>query len=108
MSTAASASLFYPLLHLTPARLHLTQGDKAASASHLAAQYGRAAQEGWRYGQIETRLWQALAAPTTNVAVAFLAGVRITGQSTAELKVKKTRVARCGSPSAPYRASPAR
>ena len=63
MPTAASASLFYPLLHLAPAHLYLAQGNKIAAASHLAAQYERADREGWRYGQIETRLWQALAAP---------------------------------------------
>ncbi len=62
MPTAGSCSLFYPLLNLAQARLHLAEGDKPAASGHLAVEYGRAEEAGWRYAQVEIRILQALAA----------------------------------------------
>lgn len=73
MQTKASASLFYAPLFLAPARLYLAQGEKSAASKHLAAQYDEANQAGLRYGQIEIRLLQALAATDSNDALNFLA-----------------------------------
>ena len=77
----ASASSFYPLLHLAPARISLAEGDKVSAADHLEAQYERAAAANWRYGQIEVRLLQALSAPTTNASVTFLGDALVMAQS---------------------------
>jgi LuxR family maltose regulon positive regulatory protein len=68
----AAASSFYPWLHLAPARISLAGGDKVCAAAHLETQYQKAAGANWRYGQIEVRLLQALAAATTEDAVPFL------------------------------------
>jgi LuxR family maltose regulon positive regulatory protein len=68
----AAASSFYPWLHLAPARISLAGGDKACAAAHLETQYQKATEANWRYGQIEVRLLQALAAPTTEDAITFL------------------------------------
>jgi LuxR family maltose regulon positive regulatory protein len=76
----AAASPFYLLLHLAPARLALAQGDKARAASHLAEQYETAAQAGWRYGQIETRLLQALAASDEPASVDYMADALVMGE----------------------------
>jgi LuxR family maltose regulon positive regulatory protein len=73
MQTEASASLFYTPLFLAPARLYLAQGEKSAAGAHLAAEYDKADQLGLRYGQIEIRLLQALAAVDANDALNFLA-----------------------------------
>ncbi len=73
MQTKASASLFYAPLFLAPARLYLAQGEKSAASAHLAAEYDKAKQSGWRYGQIEIRLLQTLAATDSNDALNFLA-----------------------------------
>ena len=73
MQTAASASLFYAPLFLAPARLYLAQGKKSAAGAHLAVEYDKAKQSGLRYGQIEIRLLQALAAADSNDALNFLA-----------------------------------
>ena len=73
METPASASLFYAPLFLAPARLALAQGDKVAASKHLAVEYEQAADSGWRYGQIEIRLLQALAASGANDALGYLA-----------------------------------
>ena len=72
MQTAASASIFYVQLGLIPARLYLAQGDKSSAAVHLAAAYDKAERSGLRYGQIEIRLLQALAASGADDALAFL------------------------------------
>jgi len=77
----AAASSFYLLLHLAPARISLTQGDKGKAADQLETQYEKADQAGWRYGQIEVRLLQALAAPTTEAALAFLGDALLMAQS---------------------------
>jgi len=69
----ADGSPFYPLLGLTQARLLLAQNEKAAVAEQLAARYEMAARAGWQFGVIEVRVLQALAAPTPNEALAFLA-----------------------------------
>ncbi len=76
----AAASSFYPLLHLAPARIALAQGDKPYAAAHLETQYERAAEAGWRYGQIDIRLLQALAAPTADAAVTFLGDALVMAQ----------------------------
>ena len=62
METAVSASMFYAPLFLAPARLALAQGNQTAAATHLATEYAKADNAGWRYGQVEIRLLQALAA----------------------------------------------
>jgi len=69
----ADASPFYPLLGLTPARLSLAQNRKAAAAEHLAARYETAVHLGWQFGALEVRALQALAAPTPDAALTFLA-----------------------------------
>jgi LuxR family maltose regulon positive regulatory protein len=66
-------SRFYPLLCLTSARLHLAQGEKAAAAEQLEAWHGVAAGACWQFGVVEVRALQALAAPTTDEALVFLA-----------------------------------
>lgn len=69
----ADASPFYPRLGLTQARLLLAQNEKAAAAEQLEPWYETAVRAGWQYGVIETRVLQALAAPTSTAALAFLA-----------------------------------
>jgi len=69
----ADGSLFYPLLGLTPARMLLAQGKKAAAAEQLKSWHEVAVGAGWRYGLIEVRALQALAAPTVDEALALLA-----------------------------------
>ena len=73
MQTEVSASLFYAPLFLAPARLYLAQGENLAASEHLAAEYDKANQSGLRYGQIEVRLLQALAAVDSDDALDFLA-----------------------------------
>ncbi|MFN2233636.1 MAG: LuxR C-terminal-related transcriptional regulator, partial [Anaerolineales bacterium] len=77
----AAASSFYPWLHLAAARIALAGGDKASAAIHLKTQYQKAAGANWRYGQIEIRLMQALAAATTEEAVTLLGDALIMAQS---------------------------
>ncbi len=72
MPTAGSCSLFYPFLNLAQVRLQLAEGDKAAASGHLAVEYGRAEEAGWRYAQVEIRILQALAATTSEQALGFL------------------------------------
>jgi LuxR family maltose regulon positive regulatory protein len=69
----ADGSPFYPLLGLTPARLLLAQKEKAAAADQLEAWYDTAVAAGWQFGVIEVRALQALAAPTPDEALTFLA-----------------------------------
>ncbi|MCK4315150.1 MAG: hypothetical protein KAX24_05205 [Anaerolineae bacterium] len=69
----ADGSPFYPRLGLTQARLLLAQNEKAAAAEQLEGWYETALRQGWRYGTIEVRVLQALAAPTPSAALAFLA-----------------------------------
>jgi LuxR family maltose regulon positive regulatory protein len=69
----ADGSLFYPLLGLTPARMLLAQGEKAAAAEQLKGWHEVAVGAGWQFGVIETRALQALAAPTVDEALACLA-----------------------------------
>jgi LuxR family maltose regulon positive regulatory protein len=68
----ADSSRFYPLLGLTPARLLLAQGEKAAAAWQLAAWREVADRSGWQFGAIEVRALQALAAPTLDDALDLL------------------------------------
>jgi LuxR family maltose regulon positive regulatory protein len=68
----ADASLFYPFLCLTPARLLLAQNKKVAAAEQLEALYEMAVGAGWQFGVIEVRTLQALAAPTPTAALTFL------------------------------------
>jgi LuxR family maltose regulon positive regulatory protein len=69
----ADSSRFYPLLGLTPARLLLAQNEKAAAAGELEGWYDTAFRAGWQFGAIEVRALQALAAPTPDDGLAFLA-----------------------------------
>jgi LuxR family maltose regulon positive regulatory protein len=69
----ADACPFYQPLGLTPARLLLAQNEKAAAAEQLASCYETAMGAGWQFGVVEVRVLQALAAPTRNAALAFLA-----------------------------------
>jgi LuxR family maltose regulon positive regulatory protein len=73
VTEAADGSRFYPLLGLTPARLCLAQGEKAAAAEQLEAWYDTAVRAGWQYGVVEVRALQAMAAPTVDEALPFLA-----------------------------------
>jgi LuxR family maltose regulon positive regulatory protein len=77
----AAASSFYLLLHLAPARISLAKGDKISALNHLGVQYERAVQAGWRYGQIEIRLLQALAAPTSDEAVTYVGDALMLAQA---------------------------
>ena len=72
MPAEASASLFYAPLFLAPARLDLANGRMQAAGIHLASEYEKAVTSGFRYGQIEIRLLQALAAIETAEALDFL------------------------------------
>jgi LuxR family maltose regulon positive regulatory protein len=67
-------SPFFKWLHLAPARLALARGDKLGAATLLAKQAARAeaASPPWRYGLLEVRLLQALAAPSTHQALTFM------------------------------------
>ena len=76
----AAASSFYPWLYLAPARIALAQGDKASAAANLEPEYEKAAEASWRYGQIEIRLLQALAAPTNEAAVTLLGDALVMAQ----------------------------
>jgi LuxR family maltose regulon positive regulatory protein len=69
----ADGSRFYPLMGLTAARLLLAQGEKEAAAEQLESWHETGVRAGWRYGVIEVRALQALAAPTPDEALAFLA-----------------------------------
>ena len=69
----AEASPFYPRLGLTTARLHLAQGRQAAAAQVLVGQHERAVSAGWHFGALEVRTLQALAAPSLDDALVFLA-----------------------------------
>ena len=68
----ADGSRFYPLMGLTPARLLLAQGEKRAAAQRLEACREKAVDCGWRFGAIEARALQALAASTTEESLSFL------------------------------------
>ncbi len=83
----AAASFFYPLLHLAPARISLAKGDKASAAVHLETQYKKATEASWRYGQIEVRLLQVLAAPTSDEAVTFLADALMMSQQEGFIRI---------------------
>jgi LuxR family maltose regulon positive regulatory protein len=73
VTKAADGCVLYPFLDLAPARLLLAQGQKAAAAERLALLYQTAVDGGWKYGAIEVRAQQALAAPRPAAALAFLA-----------------------------------
>jgi len=65
-------SPFYPQLHLTPARLFLAQDKKIEALQLLKRLYLQAQQVGWKWGMIEIRTLQALAAPDAATALDFL------------------------------------
>ncbi len=67
------ASPLHPRLGLTQARLLIARGEKHAAADELRTQYEKARRAGWQHGMVETRVLQALAAPTSTAALAFLA-----------------------------------
>ena len=73
VTEAADGSRFCPLLGLTPARLHLAQREKAAAAQQLEGWYATAVAGGWQFGAIEVRALQALAAPSVEERLAYLA-----------------------------------
>jgi len=68
----ASASIFYVAFSSPAARLQLALGNRAEAEAYLAEQYVLAGQAGWRYAQIEIRILQALAAPSSDKALVFL------------------------------------
>ena len=74
-------------MFLAPARLSLAQGDKAAAATHLAAEFKKADEVGWRYGQIEIRLLQALAATDVNEGLVFLTDALTMAQSAKFIRI---------------------
>jgi LuxR family maltose regulon positive regulatory protein len=61
------------LLMLARARLLLAQDRRVAAAQQLEVRYGMASRAGWQSALLETRALQALAAPTPEEALAFLA-----------------------------------
>lgn len=69
----ADDSPFYPLLGLTAARLLLARNEKAAATEQLERWYDAVVGAGWQFGVVEVRALQALAAPTRDEALAFLA-----------------------------------
>ncbi|MDX1415387.1 MAG: LuxR C-terminal-related transcriptional regulator [Candidatus Promineifilaceae bacterium] len=87
MQTPASASLFYAPLFLVPAQLSLAQGNKSAAAAHLAIEHEKATRSGWRYGQIEIRVLQAMAASGSNDASRYLADALTSAQTEGFLRV---------------------
>ena len=68
----ADGSRFYPLLGLTSARLLLARGKLAAAAKELETWYEVAVGRGWRFGAIEVRALQALAASSAEDGLASL------------------------------------
>ena len=72
VTDAADASLFYPRLGLTPARLLLAQGKKIEAARELEGLYETARLAGWDSGMVEVRALQAMAADTPDDALHFL------------------------------------
>jgi LuxR family maltose regulon positive regulatory protein len=69
----ADASSFYPRLNLTQARLFMAEDRQAAAIEWLESCSETAAQRGLGWGMIRTRVLQALAAPTPDAALPFLA-----------------------------------
>ena len=69
---AADASLLYPRLGLTSARLLLTQDKKSDAAKELEKLYEIASKAGWGSGMIETRALQALTVTAPTNALRFL------------------------------------
>jgi LuxR family maltose regulon positive regulatory protein len=69
----ADASSFYPRLNLTQARLFMAEDRQAAAIEWLESCSETAAQRGLGWGMIHTRILQALAAPTPDAALPFLA-----------------------------------
>lgn len=68
MTAPVDASLLYPCLGLTPARLLLGQAEKTAAAGQLAGRSETARQKGCGAGLIEVRALPALAAPAPAAA----------------------------------------
>ena len=66
------ASLLYPQLMLTPARLLLADQKKTEASERLKELYKTANQAGWGSGMIEVRTLQALAAAAPDEAFHFL------------------------------------
>ena len=62
----------YLLLMLARARVLLAQGQQAAAAEHLAALHGMASHAGWQSIATQARALQALAAPTSEQALAYV------------------------------------
>jgi LuxR family maltose regulon positive regulatory protein len=63
----------YLSLMLAQARLLLAQGAQTAAAEHLSALHGMATQAGWQTAITKARALQALAAPSPEQALGFLA-----------------------------------
>jgi LuxR family maltose regulon positive regulatory protein len=71
-SSPADAAQSTARLELTPARLLLAQGEKAAASAALAHIYAAASEYAWGAGLIEIRALQSLAAETPAQALNFL------------------------------------
>jgi LuxR family maltose regulon positive regulatory protein len=69
----ADASSFYPRLNLVRARLLMAQDRQAEARQWLESCSEAAAQRGLGWGMIRTRVLQALAAPSPDAALPFLA-----------------------------------
>jgi LuxR family maltose regulon positive regulatory protein len=63
------------------------QGNHTAAAAHLAVESDKADRSGWRYGQIEIRLLQALAATNSNDALTFLTDALTLAQSEGFMRI---------------------
>ena len=74
------ASLLYPYLMLTPARLLLARHKQAEASEMLQELYETASQTGWGSGMIEVRLLQALAAAAPDLALHFLKDALVKAQ----------------------------
>jgi LuxR family maltose regulon positive regulatory protein len=73
MSDDADSSSFHPRLNLTRARLLMAQDRKSAAKQWLESCYETAGQRGIGWCMVRTRILQALAAPTPDAALPFLA-----------------------------------
>jgi LuxR family maltose regulon positive regulatory protein len=69
----ADACAFHRALNLTPPRLLVAQGQRAAAAEQLDGLYHAAAEAGLGWGMLRVRVLQGLAAPTPDAALPFLA-----------------------------------
>lgn len=81
------ANLYFAAITLERARLALAEGDRPLAAKLLAEQFSLAESNGIRYGQIEIRILQALAAEDEQQALGFLDEALAWGQAEGFVRV---------------------